>query len=125
MRRQMREMDHIMEAMMEPFGMMDPFFTSRSRYGQNMIENGGQNRNRQVNHHNHIQNDMMMPLGGGLFGGGLFGGVNRLMQQMVRWLNKFFMCWLYFEILYSTQIRSGEGGLPGYCFSPKGVYSRV
>jgi hypothetical protein len=89
MRRQMREMDHIMEAMMEPFGMMDPFFTSRSRYGQNMIENGGQNRNRQVNHHNHIQNDMMMPLGGGLFGGGLFGGVNRLMQQMVRWLNKF------------------------------------
>uniref|UniRef100_A0A914EEG6 Myeloid leukemia factor n=1 Tax=Acrobeloides nanus TaxID=290746 RepID=A0A914EEG6_9BILA len=82
MRRQMREMDHIMESMMEPFGMMDPFFTSRSRYGQNMIENGGQNRNRQVNHHNHIQNDMMMPLGGGLFGGGLFGGVNRLMQQM-------------------------------------------
>lgn len=84
MRRQMRDMDRMMEAMMEPFGMMDPFFGgSRQRYGQNMLEDGQPRRQVSRRQDQHDM-DMMMPFGGGgLFGGGLFGNVSNLMQQMV------------------------------------------
>ncbi len=93
MRRQMREMDRMMNAMvMDPFGMMGMAGGGMMLPGggdprQQMIDDGSGSRralHQQPSHHHHPQM-AMSPFGGfgfpgGLLGGGLLGG---FMRQMV------------------------------------------
>ncbi|VDM49739.1 unnamed protein product [Toxocara canis] len=71
MRRQMRDMDRMMENMMDPFGML-----SRHSMYAGMLEDASPRQ--RVSHHDDMA--LMSPFGG--FGGGLFGGIMRHMEDL-------------------------------------------